>query len=108
MRLPKSLVLFRTLSRKFCWARQRKERFISILKLLQPAACLFLGLIDAVDLDTMAGTRDMQPPIPGGSHKGRLRVERVVPASHRQLYPSFMIDRQINVPCSPRELVLLA
>lgn len=54
MRLPESLVIFRTLSWELRWASQRKERLIPVLELLQPAACPFFGLVDAVDLDPMA------------------------------------------------------
>lgn len=85
--------------------RDRHERHPIPFKILQPRPSLRLAFVDAVDLHSMTRTRDVQPPIPRATHKCRLRVERVVPATAAQLEPSLGVDGQVDVPGTPGKLV---
>lgn len=92
---------------KFQRPRKRQERNPTPLHLRQPRRSLRPRLIDTEDLDTMATTRDMEIPIPRASHERRLRVERVIPASHHKLEPAFGVDGDVYTPCTPGVEVLL-
>ncbi|KAH0445717.1 molybdopterin binding oxidoreductase, partial [Aureobasidium melanogenum] len=50
---------------------------------------------------------DVQIPIPGRSHIGRLGVHGIVPCSDTQLQPTLSVDRKINLPKPPGIVILL-
>jgi len=105
--MPIFFVVFVTLHPEFSWPAKGNKRSASFFKFLQSRGRVGFTLVNGVDLNAMAGAGNVQSPIPRAPDKCRLSIERIVPASDRKISPTLSIERKVDVPRPPRELVFL-
>jgi hypothetical protein len=97
------------------WLSDWQKWYTFLLIQFDRCSGLWSGGVDTEYLDTMGRRGNVQIPIPRTiswrlnhmtdrknlpcrSHKSRLCVHRIIPASHAQFQPSFSIYRQIDLP----------
>lgn len=107
MDLPKLLILIIALRGEVLGPGDRSKRAIALLKHLQLGCSHRLRLVDAVHLDAMGTGRDMKAPVPGRSDSQRLSIQRVVPSATDNFDPALDVAREVHLPDTPGELVLL-